>query len=67
MHYKKANSRTLHIFCRNIKCVKPDTNGFALIDARRLDKVRPSAKIKNAFPGGKGDGDVAEWLKAAVC
>ena len=45
----------------------PDTKGFALIDAAKLDKVGSSAKIKNAFKVRKANGDVAEWLKAAVC
>lgn len=39
---------------------------FDLCDARTLDKVCFVARMKNAFLV-KANGDVAEWLKAAVC
>ncbi len=32
----------------------------------KLDKICPVARMKIAF-SAKGNGDVAEWLKAAVC
>ena len=55
------------IFRAKAKCVKPlKIRVVVLYDAVNLDKVCTAARIKPWLFGGYY-GDVAEWLKAAVC